>query len=242
MKQHTSVFWLCARRSLPGLALLLLLMAAVESVLFGLLLRANPNAYPEWLYEKAHLGLVCGGAFVLLCGLLALPRTELNGKQGYTIRRLSLPRWEVWLWQSLSNALCFLILWGAQLGIALALFALYEGSAERVSGQSILLTFYRSDFLHSLLPLRETSRYIRNIFLVLALGAATAAAPMRMYVGKKGSLVLLIALMAVVLGFFSRGISDFGGDLFLCMGAAVAIIGEVLAILDVMGEGENDEV
>lgn len=65
---------------------------------------------------------------------------------------------------------------------------------------------------------------------------------MRIYVSKKGSTVLLVALMATVLYFFSWGIGSFGGDPFLCTVAAVAVIGEALAMLDVMGEGENDEV
>ena len=92
------------------------------------------------------------------------------------------------------------------------------------------------------MPLQETSRYVRNIFLVFVLSAVTAAVPMRLYVGKKGSLVLLVALVGAVLCFFSRDISSFAGDLFLCFLSAVAIIGEVLAILDVMGEEDDDEV
>ena len=240
MKRHLSVFFLCCRRSMPGLALLLAGMAGVETLLFTLLRGTSPHT--ERLFEHAHVGLACGVFFAALCVLLVLPRMDMNGKQGYTIRRLALGRWEVFLWQSLCNSLCFLIFWAFQVAVIFGLFALLKAQNGSGSHQDILLTFYRNDFLHSLLPLRETSRYVRNIFLVAALGVVTAAAPMRMYVGKKGSTVLLVALMATVLCFFSRGIGSFAGDLFLCVVAAVAVIGEVLAILDVMGEGESDEV
>lgn len=242
MKKHTSVFFLAARRALPGFGLLLALMAAAETLLFYLVLGRGSELYPEALFDKAGLGLVCGVGFVALCALLVLPRLEMGGKQGYALRRFSLPRWEVWLWESASNALCFLIFWGVQLGIVLALFAVYESRTEALSPQSLLLTFYRNEFLHSLLPLREGSRWVRNIFFVLSLGAMTAAAPLRMYVGKKGSLVWLVFWMAMIFGFFGRGIGSFSGDLFFCALGAVTLAVEACAMLNALGGEEDDEI
>ena len=236
MKKHTALFMLSARRTLPRLALLLALTAAAETALFYPALRralAAGSCYPETLFTSARIPLVCGAAFLALCALLTLPACELGGRQGYTLRRLALPRWEIFLWQAVHNTLCFLLFWGFQLGMALLLFGLYRSGAgaENVCSQSLFLTFYRSKFLHALLPLDEVSRTVRNCLLLPALGMATALLPLRLYTGGKNGLVLLAGLAFLVLAFFCAPLGSFTSDMFLSLAAVGAMAYALYSVL-----------
>lgn len=74
------------------------------------------------------------------------------------------------------NALCLLVFWGAQAAWALFLcrFAMAHAAQTPFNDMSLFLAFFRNGFLHSLLPLQEYSRAIRNGIFLLCLGLTAA--------------------------------------------------------------------
>jgi len=109
------------------------------------------------------------------------------------------------------------MLWAIQILISYALCRRYIAKADPAltGAQTIFLAFYRSDFLHSLLPLSELSRWIRNVLLLVCLGLAAAHFPYRQRRRKAGESI--IAMAALTLVFFSRDLGSFGNDLLVIL-------------------------
>lgn len=79
------------------------------------------------------------------------------------------------LWSGVCNALCFACVWCVQLMASVGAAALHAADARYAEGaQGIFVDFYRSEFLHGLLPLADGYLWVRNVVFVLALGVLTA--------------------------------------------------------------------
>lgn len=206
MKQHGSVFLLMARATLHKALGLLALMAAVEGGLFWLTLRRGPTDSGfglEGVVQNSRIVWVFGVCFLLLFALLAWTCRRISGTD--TARRLSVG--EVWVvfWQSVYNVLCCLLFWAAQILTAIALCRLYaaQAPAEYVTNQTVFLAFYRSEFLHSILPFEDAVFWVRNALLALALGVSAARRP-----GRRDRALWAPVFLAVSAGFFHGGIGD----------------------------------
>lgn len=220
MKRHLSVLMLAARGTVYKFLGLLLMMAAAEGAMFTLALKRDWAENPaglETLLMRSRVAWACAVCFLLLTALLCRSGCESGSRQGYTLRRLRVSGRAVFFWQSTYNTICFFIFWAAQLFIVLALCALYTLKADPASltDQTVFLAFYRSGFLHSLLPLEEVSRYVRNVLLVLCLGVSAAAFPFRQRQNKIGGEV--IALASLMLVFFSRDMGGFASDILISL-------------------------
>lgn len=174
MKKQLSVFALHTRAALGRLALVLLGMLALDAaayVLFGLRgFRASltGSELVTALRVVFSLGL-------LVCQLLLASCFGTGSRYGYTIRRLQISESQVLLWSSVCNALCFTCVWCVQLMASVGTAALHAADARYAEGaQGIFVDFYRSDFLHGLLPLADGYLWVRNGSFVLALGVLTA--------------------------------------------------------------------
>ena len=241
MKKHLSVFMLISRSTIYKVIALFVAMAALEGALFYISLdkaltrpiaensvglqglqgvqnlQAQQPVGLESLFTKSLIPWVFAVAFLLLTVLLCLTGCEFGSKQGYTLGRLSISGRSIFMWQALYNTICFFLLWAVQLAVALALCKLYIAKipTEAVSGQTVLLAFYRNSFLHSLLPLDETSRYICNVFLIIGLGTSSAGFPFKQRRGKFGVNVAL--LVSTCLVFFTRSMGGFGNDILMIL-------------------------
>ena len=241
MKKQVSVFMLMARSTVFKITGLLVIMAGVEIGLFSLAFQkvlAGACLTLEDFIEESHISLVLGLCFLAMAAVLCLTGCEFGSRQGYTLKRLSISIKMVFLWQSLYNTICFLLLWAAQLGIALLLCKWYVARADPalVSGQTIFLAFYRSDFLHALLPLEETSCWIRNGILALGLGISSAYFPIRQRAGKWGLGIIVLAFAG--LAFFPHRLGSFMND--FCMGAlGIWVIGA--AVLPMLAKEAEHE-
>lgn len=216
MRKHLSVLMLAARSTVYKVVGLLLIMAAVQAALFRFALQNDESSGLELLITQSRVPLVCGVCFLILCALLSLTGCELHGsKLRYTLQRLSVDERTTVLWWAAYNIICLIIFWGVQLAVVLLLCRIYTAQADpaRVSGQTVFLAFYRNKFLHSLLPLGETSRYIRNVLLIVGLGVSSACFSFRLRHGEKGIAVIVLAAAAVV--FFPQTMGSFGNDLFM---------------------------
>lgn len=230
MKKHLSVLMLMARSTINKLLGLLALMAAVEGALFWLTLRrscADGSFSLKLVIGDSHISWAFGAAFLLMTLLLSLTGCEGKSRCGYTLRRLSVSERWVFVWQSVYNVLCYLLLWAVQILTVIALCRLYEVKAapEYVSGQTVFLAFYRSGFLHALLPFEETVFWVRNAVFAVTLGICAARFPMAQRRGKR--FTELIVLACGVLGLFSWEIGAFGNCFFaivfalFCAGIAI---------------------
>lgn len=213
MKKHLSVLMLLVRSSFYKLLALLAAMAAVQTALFYLALRAEPELALPALFSKGRTGLICGAAFVLYTAVLCLTGCELGSKQGYTLRRLSISERSVYFWQVGYNLCCYLLFWFVQL--AAVLFISRLRMAHTGGPQDVYLMFYQNSFLHSVLPLDETSRYVRNAAMVVAMGCVTAYFPLCQRRG--GFAISTVFMTGVTVCFFAAGLGACGRDVVVIL-------------------------
>jgi len=237
MKAHLSVFYLMARGTLHKVLLLLTLMAAAEGAAFSLL--ADGALGLEANIARCRPDLFFGAAFVLMTVLLWRNGCERGGRLAYTLYRLRVSRRAVFFWQAGYNAFCLLLLWAAQVLTVLGLCRLYpaRAGAELISGQTVFLAFYRQPFLHSLLPLEELRRWLRNGFMILAYGLSAAAFPAALRRGKKFSLTAMATAAALLPGFTAK-LGSVAGDRGWMLACAVL---SAAAMATAWGEAEEDE-
>ena len=208
--KHLSLLGLWVENCLGKVLALLGLMAALETIVFGV-----------WLYllpERPMEEVLKGVPFLFLGGWIALFHllTHCGDERravGCTLRRLRVPEGAALAWKSL--------LWAVQTAVCLGMglwYAAAVGPAYR-SAQTVLLAFYRIPFLHSLLPLAETAGYLRNLLFAAAMGLETGLCSWRM---RRGSRALFGRTVAAAAAFlFSQGMGGLTGSLWLGLGAAV---------------------
>lgn len=231
MKRHLSVMMLASRSTIYKVLALLIVMALAQTALFYFTLQNTADDIPvglEELVNRSRIALISAICFLLLCGLLSLTGCESGSKLGYTVRRLLVSEQAVVIWWSVYNAICILLFWIAQLAIALFLCRLYllRTDATLVSNQTVWLAFYRNNFLHSLLPLAETSRYLRNGIFVLCLAISAAYFSYRQRRGKIG--LAMVTLSPLITLNFSKPMGSFASDLFLSIIALSVTIGTLI--------------
>ena len=202
MKKQLSVFALHARAAIGRLALVLLGMLTLDAAAYALFgLRMYPpsltgSALVTALRVIFSLGLVA-------CQLLLAACFGTGSRYGYTIRRLQISESQVLLWSSVCNALCFACVWWVQVMGAVGAAALHAADARYAEGaQGIFVDFYRSEFLHGLLPLADGYLWVRNGSFVLALGVLTAYMQLGLRQkngGRRLTLAVLTGLMLLVL-------------------------------------------
>ncbi len=241
MKKYLSVLLPAIRGTIFRLLLLLAVMTAAEAALYFLALIRSGGAGSislEELISASHIPLACGIFFLLLCALLAASGRDSGVRHCYTLCRLPVSEETTVLLWAAYYAACFVIFWAVQLAVILALCSHYASAApaDYVGRQTVFLAFYRHDFLHSLLPLDEASRYIRNIALALGLGAGCSFFSYLQRRGERSVIPFLPA--ALVLYFFPAGMGTFGADCLLTLFSVVII---TYAAAKVWG-GRKDEI
>lgn len=223
MRQHTAYLMLLARSSFYKIIALLAAMAAVET---GLFLRCfhhtETGVGAELFIDHSHIVWVLAVALVAMTVFLCLPGCEFGSKSSYTLRRLGLSDHARYFWQAGYNTLCFLLLWAVQVALCWGMCVYYTTHfpAVAVTNQTIYLAFYRSNLLHSLLPLSDVSRWIRNALLVPALGFAAAHFPRtQQQKGRPG--ITILALVVVTLITFVRPMGEWDWELIVIAAAAL---------------------
>ena len=228
MRQHASIFLLFARSTLYKLLLALPVLLAVQAGLFWLALSRDPAASLPHLVEVSRLAWPFAAALAAASLILCRPGCDFSARTSCTLLRLSVSEKAVFLWQWLCGTLAFLVLWGAELALMLALCRVYLdlGDPAQVNSQTVFLAFYRSDFLHALLPLENIAVWVRNVLLVLGLGAAAAIFPFRQRrSGKPSAGIIVLTLAAAV--FFPCGLDGFENIMLLSALSLVCIASAV---------------
>ena len=219
MKKHLSVLGLFARSTLLPILGLLLVMGAVEFLFFHMELQNALTAHDagvgdgfpqlERLLDRSAANVWMALSFVLITAALSLTGCQFRTATGSTLRRLSVSENAVLLWQFVYNTLIYLLLAAAQTVICYGLCRYYLAAApaEAISNQTLFLSFYRSELLHSLLPLSDLALWIRNLLLAPALGLAAAIFPYKQRNGFYSGSVIFLTAFAVIT--FERGIGEF---------------------------------
>lgn len=227
MRKHLSVIMFIARSSACRLACLLVLMSAAQIAAFLFIMDGMGDMSLGLAFSRSRTGLICAVSFVLYMAVLCLPGCEFGAKSGYTLRRLRISERMVYFWQAGYNLCCFLIFWFVQLAVVLLLCRIYM---SRTGGpQDVFLAFYRHSFLHSLLPLDETTRYARNAFLAVALGLTSAYFPFSQRYGRIAVSTLLSTGTALVL--FSDSMGSTGTDMIVMFLSTVYTAAAVWGVL-----------
>ena len=249
MKKHLSILGLFARQTLLPILGVLIFVSGIQWISFQLNLRHALTAYAadvgasfpqlEVLLPRSAVYAYFALGYLLITALLCLANCQFRTQTSYTLRRLSVGERTVFLWQWLYNARIYLLLWLCQviLSYALCLCYLNAAPADTIGVQTIFLAFWRSEFLHALLPLTDMALWIRNGFLLIALSLAAAIFPHRQRRGKYSGSV--IALIPYVLITFARGIAEWA-HVGLTVTVAFLVLAE--AIGGVWLADENKEV
>ena len=244
MKKYTSVFMLYARGTLYRILILLLFSILIQGGFFIFQLHSNfaPSISGantsgnfssgeeftiglETVLDRSHAALIFGITFLILLLMLSLNGCEWNGKQSYTLRRLSIPESHIFLCQAAYHFCCLLIMWGAEL-LTMLLFCVVwlakTATGNPIYGQTIFLACYRSAFLHSLLPLADISRLCRNLLAALSLSLSTAYFP---YCQRHGRFAVSLLLNAgITVTFFCGEMGYLQNDLLMILaGLAIAV-------------------
>lgn len=235
MKRHMSFLMLLARSTVWKLLAIFVLMTAAE---FGLAVwRGGSVQGLEQLFRASYIRWVFAAAVWGVSTVLYASQSENGGKLDYTIRRLRIGHRTVFAWQCAYSVTCLLILWGVQLLTALALCRFWLGQQEAYSPQALYLAFYRSEFLHALLPLDDWTIYVRNIFLFTALGISCTGAVFWQRQGKN-FFPPWIAMIAAVTAFFPAEMASVSRDMTWSVAAAFAALLSVALVF--AEEGEYD--
>lgn len=243
MKKHLSVFMLMARSTIYKVIGLFVVMAAVgwSLVYFRLKQGATGDSFNlELVIEESRISLVFAIAFVLITILLSRTGCEFSSKLGYTLKRLSISERWIFFWQSLYNMMCYLMFWMVQVLVVFWFCSLYVKMAPEgyVTNQTIFLAFYRSDFLHSLLPMENVIFWVKNIIAVIAMGICSAYLPIaQRRGGKKVEVVLWISTTAV---FFVGELGEYLNPVMAIISALIGIGAVIFRLFEKEDEGYEE--
>lgn len=219
MKTRRSIVTLLAAGVLRQVLLVLLGTSLIQTLLF-LSIGMNRAVILHDAFRYGWTAVIAGTGFVLMSIVLSKNGCETSSQIGLTLKRLTISEELIFWIQASFNAVVYALFWFTQIITAYLLAKYYVSTldASMVTRQTIFLAFYRSSYLHSILPLDAVIHWIRNIVLLGALGAASAAFA---YITRRGRTTIWIyVLILAVIIFFVRGPGDLTSDLIL-MGASM---------------------
>ena len=223
MKQRISALMLAVTPTFRWVAALLAAATALEYCLFRRAMHIANTGFTEGevipafeqIMESVRPDLVLGGVFLLFCALFLLTGCEQKGgKLAYTLRRLSVDEREIHISWAIYYTLCFVLLALWQVGVYFLLYHLYAASpfGEGLSPSAWFLTAYRNDLLHSLFPLHDIPRHLRNALIYPCLGLSCSAFSLHLRRGRRSwAPLFLIALTALT---FVRNPGNSAMDIF----------------------------
>lgn len=190
----------------------------------------------ESIFFDSKINYIFLAGFLILTLILALNGFEFKEKISYTIRRLSIPEKHFLILHGLYNSCAYFIFLIIQIVIIFLLILYYLKSVPDTyySNQTLFLLFYGNDFLHSLLPLEETVKAVRNVLLIFALGYASAFQSYTQRRRKKQSILLVLVFGTIL--FFSSSLGSHTEDAFL-ISASVTCLAIILYNIIRKGDG-----
>lgn len=244
MKNYLSVFYLQIKSTFVRIMSVILLMSAVQTTLFIHILNSGDILIPSWFTDETFLSgiekilqnnysitIVFSICFILVTVILSLNGCKYASREDYTLRRLNITEKKAMLVKGTYGVFAYSLFFISEALIMFALCCIYSSFAENhpyafegsVSNQMIFLAHYRSDLIHSVLPLEDYFKYISTFFAILGMSFSTAFIP---YFVKRKRLFLeaFILLPLILLNFTAAWTSGFSSDVFI-VGASCFILG-----------------
>ena len=246
MKKYLSVFMLTARNSLFKILAIFGANVIMQVIAYIVLVKrqiqvlgANLDRVGiEYSFETGKTPLVCAVCFVLICIYLAKTGCEFSAKTGYTINRLSVSEKKFFLIQSVYNLAVLTVFYVLNLAIAFLLIKLYLSfkPIPAVTNQSIFIAFYRSNYLHSLLPLSDVLRFAANCVNTVALALLLSVFSFKQRRGKWS--IAALCFTAFTVSSFLRETGSINAD---CTVMAIGLWLIVKTLIDVFAKEVSDD-
>ena len=238
MRQHSSVFLLFVRGSIYPVLGLLSVMSVVQVILFRFAMERGVYQSLEQTIEASKIHWVFYVAFWVLLGWENWLDTSSASQMDYTFHRLQIPAWSIMTWRCVCSGLWFLSFWLMEGLLVLGLCSWYLDVKGVESGQALLLACYRSPFLHSLIPLREWTRWVRNLALAVGLGVTTGGS-----LGKPQRVQIILSVTCGVVGsvMFIQPMGSSSSDALLTVFSLVMAFISVVRWNLRMEEADGDE-
>ena len=189
--REISLWALLARGTIYKILTILVILAVGQCALFygSLIRQAEHGQLSEADFETFFslsggnglfmrvYSLLFLAAFALIMLILIRCETVNSGSLFYyTLRRLRVSERHLFFVETAYNFLCFVLLFAVQVWVILWMYRMYMNrvTGNMVSHQITFLAFYRIPFLHNLLPLAETGKWVRNLLMLLAVSMDAA--------------------------------------------------------------------
>lgn len=240
MKKVTSAALLALKLTWTVALLIFLLTAAVQT--FFVWRELMPGGVPlqttfgfETLVRSAIAPAGQWWLVLLLVFMTFRPAASKGSKTIYTMNRLGLSELQMTLAFGLVFTGYFLVYWIFQAAIAYGFFVWYS-RFTLVSSNALMLACWRSEWLHTLLPLAEWWGYLRNLAVCFSFGFSAAFGST---LARRGKLPLASLTPPVLCFFFlTGGISQMFSDLTL----TVLLTGFTIGYGFVLKEGDHDDL
>ena len=239
MKKVTSAALLALKLTWTVAASIFLLTAALQA--FFLWRELMPGGVPlqttfgfENVVRSALQSTGKWWLVLLLVYMTFRPAATKDSKTIYTMNRLGLSELQMALVFGAVFTGYFLLYWAFQLAIAYGAFVWYS-RFTLVSSNAWMLSCWRSEWLHTLLPLAEWWGWIRNLAICLSFGFFAAFGSIQARRGKFPMAILLPPILCFFL--LSGGIGEPLRDL----GLAVLLTGLTIGTYFAMKEETKDE-
>lgn len=195
MKKVTSTALLALQLTWKIVLLVFVLTLGVQ--LFFVCRELMPGGVPlqttfgfETLIRSAVQGAGKWFMWLLMPFLSVAAAAGKGSKSVYTLNRLGLTENTATLIFGGVFTGYFLLYWAVQLAFAYGVFVWYS-RLSLVSSNTFMLAVWRSEWLHTLLPLGEWWNYLRNLVICICFGCSSAFASQRHHRGKQATGYLL---------------------------------------------------
>lgn len=240
MKKMFAYFNMIARYNLGPVMLILTLLAAVNAVVFHLILGPSAGELSSVL-DSLGLYVVFADAFILLSVNLGGSLTDRGSHQNYFLARLRHRRMTLFWNQAGYNALCYVLLFSVEaLSLLTMCMITVHRFPESYNAQSVMLACYQSHLLHTFLPLSDWLGWLTLGVMAFFLGVTTAAVPVRNRGGKASASCLFMTiffLMYVFLQWRGSATTPDYKAVFMLFGAVTVF--NAFAGMWLMGEDED---
>ncbi len=182
----------------------------------------------EGVLSSSFVALVAVAMFLTAYVFLALTGTQFGARCGYTINRLQITENQYFALQTVYNFLVFLFVWFFEAIVCYILCLYYCANAPEadIFSQTVFLGFYRSNFLHALIPLSSWHLWVRNIFAAAALAFACSQFSYKQRRGKFSLISLAVPIL--ICRFFAPELEDWTNSVIVIIGAILVILSHVI--------------
>lgn len=203
MKRYVSVFEMITRSSIYKVLLILVGMVVAEFVCFYITMMSPNGLNIEEYIDQSQYSLIFKIAYVLVTLAIVFPGMNIGSIQSYTLERLRIKEKRIFWLQALYNTLAYILFWGVQLVVILVSAFVFQKNLPQAatwSNQTLFLAFYRSNFMHSILPLEDGPGWWVLGFVIVGTAFVVAEFTKQQRCGKF-AFELPIMVVAVLLSF-----------------------------------------